>query len=356
MVQQNPRPYPQRPTTEPRGGGAPVPPRRSGVEPPRRPPVPGSGAPRRSRPAAASGVRGSQGVGSQGVGPRRTGSQGVGPARSGSGGSAATRVGGTQGPTTTAEHPPAKKIDLTVNKVLAGAGAAATSAVFGSFFGATGTVVGAALGSVVTTVGTTIYQRSLDRTRDTVLQRIKIPGQGETVVAVPVDAVTSVDPLATVPMQRGRDDAGHVMLEPALEPVPATSRRRPRKRVIVAIASTVVAFLAAMLVITGVEWIKGSPISGGDSGTSVSRAVTGGSGAPTEQEPSGSTDTTESTAPTTSETPAPQQGGGTATQTPDPSSTTTTTPRSGGTQGGSGATPTTAPNGATDQGGQNPPQ
>jgi hypothetical protein len=41
-------------------------------------------------------------------------------------------------------------------------------------------VLGAALGSVVSMIATTIYQHSLDRTRDTVKARIKLPG-GRTV-------------------------------------------------------------------------------------------------------------------------------------------------------------------------------
>src|SRR5215212_2270215 len=61
-----------------------------------------------------------------------------------------------------------------------GAGAAATSAVVGSFYGAAGTVLGAALGSVVSMIATTLYQHSLDRTRDTVKARIKLPS-GRTV-------------------------------------------------------------------------------------------------------------------------------------------------------------------------------
>src|SRR3954471_10809191 len=75
---------------------------------------------------------------------------------------------------------PPKPADLTVNKVLAGAGAAATSAVLGSFFGAGGTVLGAALGSVVSTLATAIYQHSLDRTRETFRARIRLPS-GRTV-------------------------------------------------------------------------------------------------------------------------------------------------------------------------------
>ena len=76
-----------------------------------------------------------------------------------------------------------KKKDLTVNKLVAGAGAAATSAVLGSFFGAMGTVGGAALGSVFSAVVTWLYQHSLDKTRDTVKARVKLPGGGTVKVA-----------------------------------------------------------------------------------------------------------------------------------------------------------------------------
>ena len=76
-----------------------------------------------------------------------------------------------------------KKKDLTVNKLVAGAGAAATSAVLGSFFGAMGTVGGAALGSVFSAIVTAAYQHSLDKTRDTVKARIKLPGGGTVKVA-----------------------------------------------------------------------------------------------------------------------------------------------------------------------------
>src|SRR5947208_3747193 len=75
------------------------------------------------------------------------------------------------------EAPAPTKVDLTLNKVIAGAGAAATSAVLGSYFGASGTVAGAALGSVASTVATTFYQHSLDRTRDTVLARVRLTGR-----------------------------------------------------------------------------------------------------------------------------------------------------------------------------------
>ena len=69
----------------------------------------------------------------------------------------------------------APKAGLTVSKVIAGAGAAATSAVAGSVFGADGTVVGAAVGSVVSAVAAVAYERSLDRTRQVVVSRVRLP-------------------------------------------------------------------------------------------------------------------------------------------------------------------------------------
>ena len=91
------------------------------------------------------------------------------PPRTGAG----ARTAAATGSAPVADSP--ARPDLTVNKVIAGAGAAATSAVVGSFFGAAGTVLGAALGSVVSMIATTIYQHSLDRTRDTAKARIKLP-------------------------------------------------------------------------------------------------------------------------------------------------------------------------------------
>ena len=63
--------------------------------------------------------------------------------------------------------------DLTLSKVLAGAGAAVTSAVIGSFFGVAGTIVGAAVGSVASTVATALYELSLNRTREQILARLR---------------------------------------------------------------------------------------------------------------------------------------------------------------------------------------
>ena len=171
--------------------------------------------------------------------------------------------------------PPAPP-DLTVNKVIAGAGAAATSAVVGSFFGAAGTVLGAALGSVVSIIATTIYQHSLDRTRDTVKARIKLPG-GRT-----VDVAGKVEVPAPRVAAAGETDRARVYVTPTgltdqptavLSAVSPASPARPRRRWVVRTALTVGVFLIGLLAVTGVELVKGSTLARGETGTSVGRVV-----------------------------------------------------------------------------------
>lgn len=180
-----------------------------------------------------------------------------------------------------AEPPaPAKKPDLTINKVLAGAGAAATTAIFGSFFGALGTVLGAALGSIASTLATTLYQHSLDRTKETVAARLR--------------SNRTTDPDATVIMPAPRppvDDATVV-----LRPQPPAPRRRPRW--VVWVGATAAVFVLGLAVVTGIEAIKGSTLVRGESGTSVGRVLERGPSQPTPTvapEPSGTTTTPEPT-------------------------------------------------------------
>ena len=193
--------------------------------------------------------------------------------------------------------PPAPP-DLTVNKVIAGAGAAATSAVAGSFFGAAGTVLGAALGSVVSIIATTIYQHSLDRTRDTVKARIKLPG-GRTVdvagkVEVPAPRVAAADETGQARVYvtpTGLTD------QPTAVPsaVSPASPPRPRRRWMVRTALTVGVFLIALLAVTGVELVKGSTLAWGETGTSVGRVI---DPRPVSADTTESTETAESTEPT----------------------------------------------------------
>lgn len=154
-----------------------------------------------------------------------------------------------------------KAADLTINKVLAGAGAAATSAVLGSYFGATGTVAGAALGSVASTVATTIYQRSLDRTRDTIVARVRLgSGRGADLSDAPTVQLR-------VPQPRVSPDAETTRLhvEPAL--------RMPPRRIWLWAGATVLVFVIGLLVVTGLEWAKGSSLTTGQPGTSVGRVL-----------------------------------------------------------------------------------
>ena len=124
--------------------------------------------------------------------------------------------------------------DLSVNKVLAGAGAAVTAAVIGSFFGVAGTVVGAAIGSVASTVATSLYELSLNTTRDRIKARLNAGGNPD-----------------------------------VEEDRPAPPPPRPWGRWV---GATVLVFLLGMLVVTGVEFVKGSSIAG-TPGTSVGRVL-----------------------------------------------------------------------------------
>lgn len=154
-------------------------------------------------------------------------------------------------------QPPKKPGDLTVNKVIAGAGAAATSAVLGSYLGAFGTVAGAAIGSVASAVVTSLYQRSLDRTRETVGTRIRRrhgPGEGA--------AEPDTEVLHPVP---GAADDTEV-----LRPVPDP---RPRRRWWPYAVLAAGVFVIGLLVVTGVEFLKGSTITGNQPGTSVGQVV-----------------------------------------------------------------------------------
>ncbi|MDT7776678.1 MAG: hypothetical protein QOC67_5602 [Pseudonocardiales bacterium] len=126
---------------------------------------------------------------------------------------------------------------FTTSKVLAGGLAAATSAVLGSYLGVFGTVGGAAAGAVATAVSTEVYQRSIERTTDRV--RSRVGGQ-----------------------PRGR--------QPQAARTATGNRRRAWPRLLV---WTVVIFALGIGVVSGVERLKGGPLSGGTEGTSLGRVL-----------------------------------------------------------------------------------
>lgn len=160
---------------------------------------------------------------------------------------------------------PAKKAgDLTVNKIIAGAGAAATAAVLGSYLGAFGTVAGAAIGSVASTVVTSVYQRSLDRTRATVSTRIRRRRGPDGGAPDPGTADPDTEVLHPVPGPGADDDTE--LLRPVPDP---RARRRWWPYAVLA----AVVFVIGLLVVTGVEFLKGSTITGNQPGTSVGQVV-----------------------------------------------------------------------------------
>ena len=211
------------------------------------------------------------------------------------------------GATTVAAAPEPKKRDLTVNKLVAGAGAAATSAVLGSFFGAAGTVGGAALGSVFSAVVTWLYQHSLDKTRDTVKARVKLPGGRTVKVAstteVPAPRAAGEDATTRVFVTPGDQATEVISAVPAVDAGPPKSRRR----LLVMTGFTVVVFAIGMLTITGLELVKGSPLNTSSSSTSQRPggtslgSVLGGSNSASTETSTKSTTTSETTSeePTT---------------------------------------------------------
>jgi hypothetical protein len=185
---------------------------------------------------------------------------------------------------------------LTVSKVIAGAGAAATSAVAGSIFGADGTVVGAAVGSVVSAVTAAAYERSLDRTRTVVVSKVRLPGgqTAEVTQIIPPDAAATrvLDPDATqeIPVQRR---AAGIRSTTEIAPVPPARRTR----LPLLIGATALIFLVGLLAVTGVELLAGGPVLSSQQGTSVGRVL---GYSPPSADPTSTVDPTAAAAATTS--------------------------------------------------------
>jgi hypothetical protein len=222
------------------------------------------------------------------------------------------------------------KAEFNVAKVIAGAGAASTTAVVGSSFGAAGTVAGAAIASVVTAVATTTFQRSLETTSRTVKSKVKLRK---------VDPAAAPTMVMRLPVQRGGADNPIPLATTTVAPAePARRLRFTPRRIAVMAALALAVFGIGLFVVTGIEWIKGSPLSGGDSGTSVGRVLqpAPGPAETTTENPDdrdGSSDATESGAPATptpTATPAPRSGGGAGSATTSPPSSTTSAPATGG--------------------------
>jgi len=245
-----------------------------------------------------------------------------------------------------------------MSQVMAGAMAAVTAAVLGSTMGFAGTVVGAGLASVVTTVGGALYLRSIQRTKQGVatVRDMVVARAGATSVTLaeerPATEAEAAAAGLAAPGEPGESADDPDTAEPAwpaagddagerTEIVPAAAPARRKLRWPALIAASVLAFALGMVVITGVEWLRGEPLSGGD-GTTIGRIVrensSGGTDDKDDKAPPATTTstTTEQDNPTVTvtetpptsgnEEPAPASSGASEPETTGPETTTDNAP------------------------------
>ena len=296
--------------------------------------------------------------------------------------------------TKTAQPTEKRQGQVKLSQVLATVLAAVTAAFLGSRLGVAGTVTGAGVASLVSTLGTALYQNSLDRTSraarkvssHVIARTVKRDEQDEPpapeppapapIADQPTTEVTGAwaptrqfspirkpDPIAdattewlskptelfTRPTEVADRPSGVYQrpAEPATELVgpPAQTRRRPRWRML--IGATALAFVLGMGVVTGIELLAHRPLSGGDTGTTISGLFGGPTDTPVKSHPNTPATTTTHEATTTTPTPPPSDAQATtssptttqapSTTTPPPSTTTppssTTTETTTGKQG-----------------------
>ena len=194
----------------------------------------------------------------------------------------------------TAPHTPTspdatkRKADLNAAHVAAAALAAVTAAVLGSELGAAGTLIGAAGASVVTTVGTAVYQTSLERSR----KRVRSLAQ------------------------RARPSSASLQGSEQQGSEAELSRRAKQLAALrwgAVIVGSLGAFLLAMSLITGFEWVNGQTVGGNGKGTTIGQVINdqpaaGKPAAPSSPDAPGASQTPTGT-PTETPTPTPQAPG-----------------------------------------------
>lgn len=131
--------------------------------------------------------------------------------------------------------------------------AAATSAVLGSSLGAFGTVGGAAAGSIASIVITWLCERSIERAQKKVSSTVKLSGDTD---SRQHSSRGSLDAVKTERLSPGGNSR-------------SGWQRRGRRLAV----GTLMIFLVGLALVTGIEWAKGSPLSGGAGGTSVGRVL-----------------------------------------------------------------------------------
>jgi hypothetical protein len=184
-----------------------------------------------------------------------------------------------------------------LSQIVPGVLAAVTAAALGSTLGVAGTILGAAVGSLVTTVAAELYVRSLDRVRT------RVGGTAE-------------KPDKTVD-KPGEEVEGKT-------PKPS---RRVRWQLLA--GASLLAFVLGMVVITGVEWVRGSPLSG-DGKTTIGGVLQPPHTSPNKPSPSSPKHDDPPSPTTTVTTTAPPPPSSSTSGSPTPSSTPSTTGSSSG--------------------------
>jgi hypothetical protein len=226
---------------------------------------------------------------------------------------------------TSAERP---KPTLSPLQLAGGALAAATSAVVASFFGVGGTVIGAALASVVSTISAALYSASLRKTNE----RLRGLGgrKAPRTQVLPRQAATRQLPAALDPRR-----------------APARSRRFPIRLA----AGAAAVFVAAMVIVTGIELIGQRPVSAMVTGSSSSGSTTVGDlanagsqkAAPSSSTPAPSTGTPTTAPATPSATPEPTESSSASSSASSTSAARTSSATATPTDSSSAAATTTAP-------------
>lgn len=194
------------------------------------------------------------------------------------------------------------RLELSLTQILGSTGAAVTAAFLGSRLGVAGTLIGAALASVISVVGGALYTTSLKATRQRVTKALvgRAEDDGDTAGARPGLPLLPTGPTApSVPSAAGHGAGGT-----RGGAAPGGSARRPRPGLRGAIAGVLVSaavFVGALLVVTGVESVTGSALSGGSSGglTILGGSDAGGHDTPPGAPASSTTSTSTSTSTST---------------------------------------------------------
>lgn len=208
-----------------------------------------------------------------------------------------------------------------------------TSALIGSFFGVAGTAVGLAIGSLISGLAAEYYERWIRKVHTTLHDRL---------IKKDSPAPSSRDVKIT---EKRKDGYTQYFTGVLLDEQPQEIKKKWNLKW--ALAIMVVTFIVGLSSITLIEFAKGSPISGGNNGTTLSGLL----GSPTQTKTRPTTVVrptwTDTEPPTSSWTSAPDSNEPTTTTVPtttnSPPETMTTTPPHTSTSSPTTSVPVTTP-------------